>query len=130
MENSILIKFSHVSQSDLAEMLFPLTIEFESLKVTVPKNKEGFNMDPATIAIVVSAGTLVVVQLLKSLTDIYIQSRKEKFSEESKHPPVNLNIELIVGNSIDLNILDIEEIEPELKGKKLNIDNIYKVNLK
>lgn len=110
MEKQILVRVPGYSSAQIADMLDGLPLKCDDISISTRSNEVDSAMEPATVAVLISAGALILSQVLRSITEIYLDHKKARNPSHSK-PNVNVTIFLTLGGKISRKVKRADEFD-------------------
>lgn len=122
MTHIVRLRVPRASKAHLMEIFAFLPYEHEGITFANESNAHELFMDAATVGLVVSSGTLILIQLLKSLTNIYLDALK-KYKRGST---LNLDIKVVLatGEVLRTTVASAEKLEDSLPRLPHKIDEV------
>jgi hypothetical protein len=125
----LLFSVPAMSRAQLMDMLGGLAMRDKRVKVADERQGSDLDTDPATVALI-SAGGLMAVELIRSVTQIYLEHKKAQVKKPEKPPEVQVTVHLALGDRRSATVIDAEEIDVKLADLPKDPAEIRRIQLK
>lgn len=123
-ETRVVFSAPGMSKAELSDLLGGLKMAGKPMKVDTAPSSGGLNTDPATVALIGAAG-LLLVELIKSATQIYLEHKKASAPQEK--PTAQVTVHLTLGGRRTARISNAAELTlliPDLPSDPAEIRRI------
>ena len=110
MHSKILIRIPGYSQAQVGEILDSLPMKHPGVSLAAMPSGGAPQMEPATVAIVIGSATLILREIIKSVTQLFIEHQK-KSTGKAENRRIHIVVEMTIGKTQEGQISSKNELE-------------------